>query len=500
MEFQTQIVSKDNKVFFPFAIINDPDLFIISNGAIVPTASTTADANIYPGMNIADWEDGTVNYHPYTGEKELTNVTVTISKTTSGSSITGQYEINNTGVFNQLTNFISNTDGFYYLFLIMDEANEIATLGTVYKENYSSNPSIVITTTGQESQHLLYNTLKDVTTTSNDPYDGGGNSDDDGGGGTFKDEDDAIPVPDLPDTSAADVGLITLYTPQGLEIINFVSYLWSSDFMDQILRLWADPMNIILGLNIVPFELPNDGSKTVKAGNVVTPIQMTHATSQWASVDCGSLSVKEYYGGYMDYSPYTKFSIYLPYIGIRQLNTDDIMNNTIHVVYHCDALTGACIAYIQCGNKVLYSFSGNCVTQIPVTAQNMTQVYTAAIEVAASAGVAVATGGATAPQLASTMLNAAGSKPEVQKSGTSSGTSGLLGIQYPYLIKERPRQCTPKSQNKYTGYPSFTTKKLKNLKEQGLTKVDSIRLNKMSCTTNEKNEIMTLLKEGVIIK
>lgn len=342
---------------------------------------------------------------------------------------------------------------------------------------------------------------KDATPiyTTNDPYGDGGMSGTGGGTGSFDGTGDDISIPGLPSLSAVDAGFITLFNPTLAQMNNLASYMWSDLFnIDGWKKIFADPMDAVLGLSIVPVSVPNGPIKEVKVGNISTGVSMTTASSQYVEVDCGTLSVNEYWGAYLDYDPYTKAEIYLPYIGIHPLSTDDIMNKDVHVVYHVDILSGACCAYVKCGGSVLYSFVGQCASSIPITGDNWTNVINGAISIAGSIGSMVATGGASAPmeiaQIASTSVN--NMKPSVEKSGSMGGTGGMLAVQTPYLILTRPRQALPRDQNTFMGYPAFITERLEDL--TGYTEIDSIHLENVPATETELSEIETLLKGGVI--
>ena len=87
-------------------------------------------------------------------------------------------------------------------------------------------------------------------------------------------------------------------------------------------------------------------------------------------------------------------------------------------------------------------------------------------------------------------------KPEVKHSGNLSGGVGRLGSKRPYFMLTRPRQSLPSKQNTYTGYPSNMTVELSSL--SGYTEVDYIRLKNVNATDTEINEIIDLLKGGVI--
>lgn len=334
---------------------------------------------------------------------------------------------------------------------------------------------------------------------STDPYGDGGETEPGGGTGTFDDTGDDVDIPALPTTTAVDAGFITLFAPTAQELHNLATYMWSDLFdVNTFKKIFADPMQAILGLSIVPVNIPVIASRPVKVGNISTDVNLGVAGSQYIEVDCGTLDIKEFWGAYLDYDPYTKAEIYLPYIGTHPLAVDDIMGKPVHVVYHVDILSGACCAYVKCGGSVLYSFVGQCASSIPITGDNWTNVINGALSIAGSIGTMVATGGASAPTaipgIAATAINSF--KPTVEKSGAMGGTGGLMGVQTPYIILTRPRQALPRDQDKYTGYPSYITENLADL--EGYTEVEHIHLENVPATESELSEIETLLKSGVI--
>ena len=333
----------------------------------------------------------------------------------------------------------------------------------------------------------------------NDPFAPGGTTEPDGGTGTFTGTTEPIDFPSEPQVAAVDTGFITLYNPSLSQLSAFANYLWGTGFdLDQFKKLFNDPMSAVLGMSILPVAIPNGGSHVVHIGNIATTVSMNKAASQFVTVDCGSLSIEEYWGSYLDYDPYTKAEIYLPYIGTHAISVDDIMGKTIHVKYRVDILSGACCANIKCGNSVLYSFVGQCSCSVPISGNDWTNMVNGALSIAASIGSMVATGGASAPlaltEMASTAVNSM--KPSFEKSGSMGGMGGMMGIQKPYIIITRPRQAVPQRQNTFMGYPSFITKTLDDC--EGYTEVESVHLEEMTATKTEVEEIETLLKSGVI--
>ena len=342
------------------------------------------------------------------------------------------------------------------------------------------------------------------------PYGYDGTSTTGGGNGKYGDIDgiEATDIPNLPTINAASLGLITLYNPSAATINSLANYLWSGMFdPDTFKKLFADPMGCMIGLSIVPATSGTGGTKNIKFGSTDTGISCSYLSSNYCSVDCGSLSIDEYVGSFMDYEPYCKISIFLPYIGFKDLSADDLMGGSINVVYHIDVLSGNCIAFIHHSVKgVMYSYSGTCITNIPLTAQSyasaLQSYYTGLAGVLGTAVGSIGGGAAglatTAGQLATTAMNQLfNSKPQFQRSGSAGGASGIMGVQTPFLIIQRPRFSVPNQVQKYIGQTSNISSQLGSL--SGFTMVEYIHLHGIAATSEELAEIEAKLKEGVIL-
>lgn len=319
---------------------------------------------------------------------------------------------------------------------------------------------------------------------------------------------DLIPDPEAPEIDAISTGLLTIFKPSLSQIQTLGDYLWSSAFdISTLKKLFGDPMDAIIGLSIVPVVPPGAGSKNVKVGNIDTGISMPYIGRQFVEKDLGSLTIEPYIGSFMDYSPYTKISIFLPYIGFRDLSPEDVMGTTINIKYIVDVLTGGCNAILNVSGKgAIYQFNGSCIANVPLTALN----YSGAIQNAISAigsiattGAGIATGnpalaGVGSIGLATRAANAAiNTKPTIQRSGNAGGASGLCGTQFAYAIIERPRLSTPAGYNNFIGNTLNVTMNIGDC--SGFTMVEEIHLDGVLCTENERDELLRLLKEGVII-
>ena len=343
------------------------------------------------------------------------------------------------------------------------------------------------------------NALTDYVSNA-DPYEPGGESATGGGTGNFDLTSDQIDVPNVPTLSAVDTGLVTLYTPTLAQLQALAQYLWNANAttIDWWKKLIANPLDLILGLSIVPVAVPQGTTENVRVGLIDTGVAMTKAASQYVQIDCGSLNITEFYGAALDYLPFRKTSIYLPFIGTRTISTDDIMGKTVQVVYNIDLLSGALTAMVKCGDAVLYQYSGACNIAIPLSGQSFTDLALSTLQLAAGIGATVATGGAAAGVVAANAANSVMSmKPTIERAGGVSGAAGQLAVMRPYLIGEIPRQSVPANYNQFAGYPSNISAVLGDL--SGYTEAETIYLEGITATSDELNEIETLLKSGVYI-
>lgn len=334
---------------------------------------------------------------------------------------------------------------------------------------------------------------------SPDPYEQeGAGSGEEGGDGEDPDDDEmgishhAIPA-------AINTGFCRIYCPSEQQLRDLSNFLWSAQFdITAVKKLFANPMDSVLGLSAVPLNL-SGANAALYLGGVDTQMSLPMVSYQSYQVPMGAITVKERWGSYLDYDPYTKFSIFLPFIGFKDLSADDIMGKQIILDYDVDILSGACTARLQAGGNVLYQWSGQCSIQLPVTASNWNQVFQNATTAALSAGLAVATGSAgpvLAGALAAEGVQAIMGKPRIERGGTASGASGWMGGLTPYLVRVTPEAIIPNEQNKFIGYPAFSSISLGAL--TGYNEISSIHLEGIPATGAELEELESILKGGVI--
>lgn len=300
----------------------------------------------------------------------------------------------------------------------------------------------------------------------------------------------------IPQTSTAS-SLYSVYNPSQAQINQFGAWLWSSDFFEQIKKLFNDPMQAIIGLHKVFSPVQTSGQGTIKCGYLDSEVPSNLVSEQYVTVDCGSVDLQEYFGNVFDYPPFTEISIYLPFIGVRRLDPSDVMRATISVKYHVDVFTGACLADVNVkrdtAGGVLYTFPGSCSVQYPLSSgsymgivSNITSSVMGAIANPTPLGIGSA--------VANVVFN---SHTNVDRSGSFTGNAGAMGSKIPYLIISRPQTAMAQNFETLSGYPSNTYTPLSAC--IGFTKVKFCHVENLTATDSEKQEIEQLLKEGVIL-
>lgn len=332
---------------------------------------------------------------------------------------------------------------------------------------------------------------------------GGGNGNYTGGSGDgysgYDNNSDPIDFPELPTNGALDSGAIHAHLVNNTLLTALFTELWNASLFDlnTFQKLLTEPLNALISLQCLPITPTSSGSPQIMLGNYETGVGAPQITQQYYSIDCGELTIKRYYGSAMDYSPYTKVEIFLPFIGIKQLKAEDVIGFTIAIQYNMDILTGDLTAQIKCGQSVLYKFTGNCKATIPISANINSQLTTLVKGAGTVLGVTAGGMAGAGTAAISAAINTSLSKSYVQRSGDISGSVGLLDHFLPYLIIHRPIQSLAKNFKTFKGYPSNITATLSTL--TGYTEVEHIHLTGINATDTELTEIEKLLKSGVII-
>lgn len=455
-----------------------------------------------------------------------------------------RFEVSNdavSGVINRIYLARATVNGTTYLgFYVYNERESSGQLGQVgFYANSSWSAEFL------EEAHFI---------STDNPYWGGGYSGP-GGGDPIKqnwaeDSDfvDVDPLPDETTVGALASHLITIFSPTSSQMERLSELLWSKDFFDFVANAITNVEDLFVSFGMVPFEITGKTTAAVTwwnfptsaAGSVpITYAWLDKVPYQFYDFDMGYIALDGTdprifaSDSVLDYSPFSKLGIYLPFIGYQELDIDECRGSTLHLLYRIDILSGSCVAEIDVSGRKIYQFSGNCLTQLPLTSEDTSSVIGNAVNV----GIAMASAGATGAiasagdaltserlttgsisaagaelqhaQHAAQVSNAEGSlagatangimgmKPNYKKTGAISGAAAMLGVKQPYLFLTTPRQSMPEGYEKVCGFPCNEGGTLGSF--TGFTVVEDIRLNGLVATSPEVEEIYQLLKSGVII-
>lgn len=337
------------------------------------------------------------------------------------------------------------------------------------------------------------------------PY-GDGESTSQGGQGDMTDTTEPIEIDSKPLLTTGD--FLRVYKLTATDLSALQAKLISNGFLDNLIaKLRTDAMDYIVGLNAIPISATNVASSTIKIANLDTEIAASYLSWYIEDIDFGEIALAEYFQTFMDYSPYTKLSVYIPYCGIVPLNVDNFMNDKISMKCRVDMLTGQFVVFVSNSVGVITTVSGSCAYQLPIRANDYNRLVTSGLGllggIVGTAGalatgnvpLAIGAGIGTVGGLVAT--SQAMTKPDVTSKGSLGGNYGLLGNRTPYLIIQRPTLSVPADYGKTIGYMSRITAKLGDL--TGYTVLEEIHLEHISATDDEKKMIENALKSGVIL-
>ena len=302
---------------------------------------------------------------------------------------------------------------------------------------------------------------------------------------------------DIADTSNNSIGVLTTtYKMTRDRLKQLGSFLWGANIFDSFSLVNSNPIENIISCKDIPFSLSAGEDSIIKLGNVDTGVNGNKVSNNFGELTIGSLTIPKKYNNFLDLAPYTKVTIYLPYIGFKELDVTLIMGKTITVKYAVDVITGGCVAEIFCKNTRMYEFSGQVGIDIPITASNRAQVEAGYISNAVSGGADLLTGDVIGAS--ESMLSSAFSKYHYSSTNAPSPACVASINRTCYVIIDRPSYDNLKTFNHTRGRQCNLSKTIGNLK--GYTICDkNLDLNGLRATDAEKEEIVNILSSGFFV-
>lgn len=313
------------------------------------------------------------------------------------------------------------------------------------------------------------------------------------------------------DVDGINSGLISIFNPTQDEIRQFCNFLFSGiteDISAFFKRLMSNPLDYVISLSMVHYTPAVKNTAEIKFGGVGSGVVSNLVAREIQIIECGTWECVGQFDTWLDYSNMTSAKIHLPYCGVFDLDVDLIMNSIISLKYIIDNLTGSCVAQLTITHTpkfqddrdikgTRYEFTGNVFKPMPLSASD----YRSAIQgiLTAIGGVGAIASGNPISGITSIASGVMSIKPNIQHASKADSNFGYLSNQNAFIEVIRPNPSIPTNQPYRVGYP--TNKWLKLGDCSGLTIVTSgtFNANNISCTDDEKTQIINLLESGVII-
>ena len=312
--------------------------------------------------------------------------------------------------------------------------------------------------------------------------------------------------------------MVKYYVLNSSDLQNIGIYLWDSGdtIYESIIKdlelMGSNPLDAIISVKAYPLDITKFNTLSPVAFNIVIGkavmggIQAHTIIQTKPLIDVCSFTLERNYNDFMDFAPYTTYSIYLPYVGIIPLDTQGIYGKTIKVQLAIDIITGggeyiisigdAPIRYEPCQIAVDISLSAidnrervnNVISALSGTA-------TATLGVSLLGGNPLAIASATVGGIANTMVSDALSN-NIKNSGQGGSILNFINPQQVYLIKSHVPYQEPSNYNIQYGYCCNRYGAISKI--QGKVWVENPNLDIVPCTESERNELKELLESGVV--
>ena len=241
--------------------------------------------------------------------------------------------------------------------------------------------------------------------------------------------------------------------------------------------------------------------------NLATPIS-ANSVYQYTQYSFGSISIPRYFDSYLDFAPYTEFTLELPFAQPISIPPEQIVGDKLQIILRVDVMSGTSMYSISNSNHLICQVPADIFIDIPFTSSEYTlsrkqMLSNSLISVgkigfsAASQnylGMAVAgVEGAMQPVLDGINQEANRNITQISNGG-GPGATGAMGIKKAVLKISRPYVEIPSEYYDFVGAPSGFIRTLSSC--SGFFSVSEFYGN-LNCTDDEYNEIVRQLRDGV---
>lgn len=255
-----------------------------------------------------------------------------------------------------------------------------------------------------------------------------------------------------------------VYTTNDSAMNALYSQLWSESMWTQWKNAKYNLFAGILSWHRLPCVVPTSGNVqriTVNGQAYDLGAYVGIVSADKIRVTFISDIVPEIFGGFLDYGRFTTARLYLPFVGVHELDTDRIMGGHVEVAYYIDVYSGNCIAEVRTidrdGSETISAmYTGNCAYKYPLSGsdQGGAQIVGSLISNAGHAIVSAAAGNpaGVAAAVGSQFASDLGAQHVPHMMSSFSGNAAALGDMRVKLVLTRPAYLTPQTYAALNGF------------------------------------------------
>lgn len=330
--------------------------------------------------------------------------------------------------------------------------------------------------------------------------DAGGGDDNNGGeGDSGSDHRDDI-EPKQPTETAMTLSNINLYALEKSQLQAFIndicSVSWADISINTLTGIYNNLTDSIQSIRVYPFAVSDLGTTTIVdriiCGFFEHTANVNALTSDISIKTAGTYDLKEVFGGWADYAPYTDIDLYLPYVGYTRLDTNLFMKHSITVKYSIDVLCGVITYFILCDKTTILIKSAKICADVPISLASGIDTFTDVTKNVASFGSSLASKRPVGMLTGSSEVQT----PEMVSNATE---SGIFYMPTKCAIKiVRPSYTRAKNYDSRFGYPCYGAYKLSNL--TGFTVVENYKSHYTKGIKKEEEDmIKSMMESGVYL-
>ena len=347
-----------------------------------------------------------------------------------------------------------------------------------------------------------------------------------GAGDIVKRKFDSITEPDTPSLGISTSGMYNVYRISETQLSGFASQLYhtttptpyeGNDVLEKINntieKLQYSVVDLVRGnlkdfvidCHIIPVMPTTSATENIQIGGYTINNLAHPVTSDYVTINCGTIKVDSCYDGFEDYQ--TEYKLYLPFIGFVDLNPNYVANNYLTLKYRFNVIDGSCIAFLSSSiipnssnTSIVGVYNGSCCVHMPLTGADYSTIVSGMLQTAGNIATSVSTKNPLPALGGVANLAQSMNSQKFAQSNNYNASGCFMGIRKPYLLIHRPTRNLATNFWIRKGGLLNSQYKLSSLKNSGFTVCENVDMtNFKNLDSDIQDRIKNLLEKGVYL-